>query len=76
LVGLEHLVWSDTGPRQFIVEYDILKKGLQEAPNLSTAISRFQSYDWLPIEGTDFELRFEGATVNSIAIEGESFFTL
>jgi hypothetical protein len=76
LVGLEHLVWSDTGPRQFVVEYDILKKGLQEAANLKTAISRFQNYDWLPIEGTDFDLRFESATVNGVIIEGQSFFTL
>lgn len=76
LVGLEHLVWSDTGPRQFIVEYDTLKKELLEASSLDIAISRLKSYDWLPIEGSDFELRFESAAVNGVTIEGQSFFTL
>jgi len=76
LIGLEHLVWSETNPNQFIVEYDIFKKGLRESANLGTAISRFQTYDWLPIEGRDFELRLESATVNGVTIEGQSFFTL
>ncbi len=76
LVGLEHLVWSDTGSGQFIVEYDTLKRGLQGAGTLSTAISRFQTYDWLPVEGADFDIRFESATVNGVTIEGPSFFPL
>jgi hypothetical protein len=76
LVGLDHLVWSDPRPDQFIVDYDILKMGLQDAANLDVAVARFRTYDWLPVEGVDFEVRFEGAIVNGVTIEGQSFFPL
>ena len=31
-------------------------------------------YDWLPIEGTNFAVRFESAEVNGIALESEVFY--
>lgn len=76
LVGVDHLVWSEPDSDQFVVEYDTLKKALLDAGSLDQGILRCRTYDWLPVEGKDFEVRFEAATANGIVIEGQSFFQL
>ena len=32
--------------------------------------------NWLPTEGTDFEVRMSSTTVNGVTIEGESYYSL
>jgi len=45
----------------------------QNSDNLQNGINQLRKYDWLPIEGVDFFVRNERATVTGITIETEVF---
>jgi hypothetical protein len=35
---------------------------------------KLQDYEWLPVEGRDFYIRFESSTLAGVTIETESFY--
>lgn len=76
LVGRDHMVWPTGDPEVLIVEYEVLKEHLKKTTELNTAIQKLNMYDWLPVEGIDFEIKMEAATVNGINIEGQTYHTL
>ena len=76
LVGRDHMVWPPADPECLIVEYDVFKEHLKKMTGLNTAVQELGKYDWLPVEGVDFEIRMDAATVNGISIEGQTYHTL
>ena len=56
-----------------LAEFDALVWALRESGNLSEAVHKLQSYEWLPVEGRDFYVRFEASTLAGVTIETESF---
>jgi hypothetical protein len=43
---------------------------------LSAAVTEMLRFDWLPVEGRDFEVRYESAAANDVVIESEIFHAL
>ncbi len=76
LAGRDHLVWSDPPADTFIISFDALKAALAETDDLKKSIEDLKQYDWLPVEGIDFEVKETSAVVNGITISGGSFRTL
>lgn len=76
LVGRDHMVWPTADPEILIVEYEVFKEHLRGMTELNTAIQKLNTYDWLPVEGIDFEIKMEAASVNGITIEGQTYHTL
>jgi len=76
LVGRDHMVWPAADPECLVVEYEVFKEHLKKLTELNTAVKKLSQYDWLPVEGVDFELRMEAATVNGITIEGPTYHIL
>jgi len=76
LIGRDHMVWPESDPWCLIVEYEVFKERLAEATDLNATARIFSQYEWLPVEGVDFELRMESATVSGITIEGQTYHTL
>ena len=37
-------------------------------------VTEMLSFNWLPVEGTDFSVRFESAAVNGVVVEAEIFY--
>jgi hypothetical protein len=33
-------------------------------------------YEWLPVEGRDFRVQYDTATVNGVSIQSEVFYTI
>jgi hypothetical protein len=76
LVGRDHMVWPATDPGCLVVEYEVFKEHLKKLTELNTTFQMLSQYDWLPVEGVDFEIRMEAATVNGITIEGQTYHIL
>ncbi|HEY4678385.1 MAG TPA: hypothetical protein VIJ01_14560 [Candidatus Angelobacter sp.] len=73
LIGRDHLVWIEPEDNIFLIEFDALLWMFQNSDNLQNGINQLRKYDWLPIEGIDFFVRHERATVTGITIETEVF---
>jgi len=58
----------------WLAEFDALSWALQNSVNLADAIRRFQTYDWLPLEGRDFTLRFGAGSIAGVTMESEEIF--
>jgi hypothetical protein len=56
-----------------LAEFDALVWALRESESLAEAVRKLQSYEWLPMEGRDFYVRFESSTLAGVTIETESF---
>ncbi|HEV2396129.1 MAG TPA: hypothetical protein VGS27_04175 [Candidatus Sulfotelmatobacter sp.] len=76
LVGRDHIVWPATDPGYLVVEYEVFKEHLKKLTELDTVFQILSQYDWLPVEGVDFEIRMDAATVNGITIEGPTYHIL
>jgi len=76
LVGRDRMVWPELDPWCLVVEYDLLKEHLKNLTELNAAVHKLSQYDWLPVEGVDFEIKMESATVNGITIEGQTYHVL
>lgn len=76
LVGRDHMVWPAADPSCLIVEYEVFKEHLKKLTELNATVQKLRQYDWLPVEGVDFEIRMDAATVNGITIEGQTYHTL
>jgi hypothetical protein len=76
LVGRDHLVWPTVDPNCLIIEYEVFKEHLRKMTGLHMIVEKLGRYDWLPVEGEDFEIKMDAATVNGITIEGQTYHTL
>jgi hypothetical protein len=56
-----------------LAEFDALVWALCESESLAEAVRKLQGYEWLPVEGRDFYVRFEPSTLAGVTIETESF---
>jgi len=70
------MVWPPEDPWCLITEYEVLKKRLKGTADLHDTAVELGRYDWLPVEGVDFEIRMDSATVNGVTIEGETYYLL
>lgn len=75
LVARDH--WRWVGPRDAfaIVEFDAFARALTRADDLRSAANELLGYEWLPLEGRDFFVRNDRATVNDVSIESEVFYS-
>jgi hypothetical protein len=76
LVGRDHMVWPSEDPWCLIADYEVLKGRLKRFTDLSEMLIELACYDWLPVEGVDFEIRMDSATVNGVTIQGETYHLL
>lgn len=74
LVARDHWLWVEPSNGIAIVEFDAFVRALERAPELESAVRELLTYEWLPIEGRDFTVRYERATVNGVALESEVFY--
>lgn len=56
----------------WLAEFDALNWALHNSINLTDAIKRFRTYDWLPLEGRDFVVQFEAGSISGVTMESEA----
>lgn len=75
LVARDHFSWSE-GNDFIVTDYDVFKKSLSQNGNLCELIRDLRTYDWLPVEGKHFQVRFDRATANGVTVESEVFYRI
>jgi hypothetical protein len=76
VIARDHLVWTEPKDEIAIVEFDPFLRILADSENLNMGVNDLLTYDWLPVEGRDFFVRYERAVANGVAIESETFFPI
>lgn len=75
LVARDHWRWVEPRDGFAIVEFDAFVRALTRADDLRSAANELLGYEWLPLEGRDFFVRYDRATVNDVSIESEVFYS-
>ena len=75
LVARDHWRWVEPRDGFAIVEFDAFMRVLTGSRDLRDAVNELLGYEWLPVEGRDFVVGFERATVNGVSIESEVFYS-
>ena len=75
LVARDHWCWMAGPAGPAVVEFDALLRALQLSDNLHDAVARLLTYEWLPVEGRDFVVRYERSTANGVSVESETFYS-
>jgi hypothetical protein len=74
LVARDHWCWVEPTDGIAIVEFEAFSSALARSGSLQSAVGDLLTYDWLPVEGRDFKVRYDGALANGVAIESEVFY--
>jgi hypothetical protein len=73
LVARDHWLWVEPTGDRAIVEFEAFVAALSVS-NLHFAMTDLLRYEWLPVEGRDFTVRYDPSTVNGVSIETEVFY--
>ncbi|MGA7219407.1 MAG: hypothetical protein WBX38_13885 [Candidatus Sulfotelmatobacter sp.] len=73
LIARDHLAHLPQRDGLWLAEFDALIWALQNSESLPDACHKLQTYEWLPVEGRDFVVQFEAASVAGVTIESEVF---
>ena len=76
LLARDHWLWRGPDDNIAIIEFDAFTRVLREASNLQAAMVDLLTYDWLPVEGRDFEVRMESARVGGVMLQSEIFYAI
>jgi hypothetical protein len=75
VVARDHWPWMDVTDGIALVEFDAFAMAMGGADDLHSAVELLLTYDWLPVEGRDFRVQFEGVSVNGVGLESEIFYS-
>lgn len=75
LVARDHLTWIPPSQRRAVIGFNPFRSELEKA-GLSAGLDNVLSYKWLPVEGRDFRVALQDATVNGVTMRSEIFFPL
>jgi hypothetical protein len=75
LIARDHFAWVDPDADFPVVEHEVLKTLLRKHSDLRSVVTEILSFNWLPVEGTDFLVRFESAEANRVVVESEIFYS-
>lgn len=74
VVARDHWLWAEPRPDGAIIEFEVFADALRRDGALDVAIGRLLTYEWLPIEGRDFVVQYDRATLNGVSVEAEVFY--
>ena len=75
LVARDHWLWLEPHEGFAIIEFDAFARVIDPSETLLDAVTEAVGYAWLPVEGRDFFVRHDPATVNGVSIESQVFYS-
>jgi hypothetical protein len=57
-----------------IYSYEAFRSELGNSTNTPATLNALRSFDWLPAEGSDFNIQFRRREAGIVALEAESYF--
>jgi hypothetical protein len=73
VVARDHFVETPMGTAP-LYSYDAFASELKNSCNTIESLESLQSLKWLPVEGTDFTVRFERSQAGEVALESEVYY--
>jgi hypothetical protein len=73
LVVRDHWFWVDPEDRIALVDFDAFLPALKSSTNLQETIATLLTYEWLPVEGRDFNVEYATASVYGMMLESPEF---
>jgi len=73
LIVWDHWFWIDPEDGIAVVNFDALLPALKKAINLKTLVTELLTYEWLPVEGRDFQVNYATVAVNGALLESSIF---
>jgi hypothetical protein len=73
LVPRDHWLWLDPTDDTAVIEFEAFARVMGGDQDLLSAVHLLLTYEWLPVEGRDFTVRYERATVNGVSMESQIF---
>jgi hypothetical protein len=74
VVARDHWCWTE-GPGAAIVTFEAFAEALRTEGSLRDNLEALLRYEWLPVEGRDFYVRFDTANLNGVSIESPLFYS-
>ena len=74
LIARDHWIWVEPGDQAAVVDFEQFRTAVGRHRTLDAAVSEILAYDWLPIEGQDFHVRYDHRMVEGVAVESEVFY--
>ena len=74
LVSRDHWRWVEPQNGIAIVEFGAFASALLRSSSLDEAVNSLLTYEWLPVEGRDFDVRYNRASANGKSIESQIFY--
>jgi hypothetical protein len=74
LIARDHFVWVDPDTDFPVIEHEVFKTLVRKCGNLRSMVAEILSFNWLPVEDTDFTVRFEPIESNGVVVESEIFY--
>jgi hypothetical protein len=71
LVPRDYFIWIDPTKGFPVIDYDAFSRTLAQCDSLAEAMDQLLTFDWLPLEGRDFGIKYETFTVNGVSVETE-----
>jgi hypothetical protein len=74
LIARDHWIWVEPDDHTVILNAEEFLDAASRKQNLHASLSDLIRYDWLPVEGKDFNVHFDRANVEGVQIETEVFY--
>jgi len=74
LIGRDHWAWYEPADGAAVVDCDQLQLFAMRHSSLKDIVQESLKYAWLPVEGTDFHVRYESAFVEGVGVESEVYY--
>jgi hypothetical protein len=76
VLARDHWFWREPKNRIAVLEFEAFVQIIRDASDLGVAMEELLRYDWLPVEGRDFEVTGELATAGGVSIKSPTFWGL
>ncbi len=73
LIARDHFVWVEPDKAYPVIEYENFKRAIAKTGTLHEALTLLLTFNWLPVEELDFNVKFETSSANGVSIESEVF---
>lgn len=73
VIARDYLSYIEQHEGFWLAEFDALMWALQTSGKLTDAIQKLQRFEWLPVEGRDFTVRFETSILAGVMLDAEMF---
>lgn len=74
VVARDHWCWTE-GHGAAIVTFEAFAEALRTEGHLRDNVEALLQYEWLPVEGRDFFVRYDTASLNGVSIEWPVFYS-